>query len=50
MKLKEKVKAIVTNTIGYTIENEEYGWPPGCSSWIFQPERPKVDIKKEDKE
>ena len=36
-KIDTMIKIVVTKVV----EGEERGWPPGCATLLYQPERPK---------
>ncbi len=37
----KKMEAIVKKTVNYLVDTEQYGWPPQCGTFLYQPTRPK---------
>lgn len=36
-----KIETMIKNVVKKVVEGEERGWPPGCATLLFQPERPE---------
>lgn len=37
---KEKIKEVTSKIIEDIIDEDMLEWPPGCATYIYQPERP----------
>lgn len=35
------IDTMIKNVVNKVVEGEERGWPPGCATLLYQPERPK---------
>lgn len=46
--VKELVKKKSKEIVAKMVAHDEDGWPPICTSFIYQPERPRVCPKNED--
>ena len=48
MENNSKMDIMIKKIVNKVVEGEERGWPPGCATLLYQPERPKrVDEKKD---
>ena len=40
-KVNEKMESVLKKVVNYVVDTELYGWPPQCTSFLYQPARPK---------
>ncbi len=40
-KENEKIQKAIKKVVNHIIEVEEYGWPPQCATFLYQPIRPR---------
>lgn len=38
---KSQMDTIIKIIVNKVVEGEERGWPPGCATLLYQPERPE---------
>ena len=43
MENNSKMDKMIRKIVGKVVEGEERGWPPGCATLLYQPERPKQE-------
>ena len=36
-----KIDTMIKKIVNKVVEGEERGWPPGCTTLLYQPERPE---------
>ena len=36
-----KIETMIKKIVNKVVEGEERGWPPGCATLLYQPERPE---------
>ena len=44
-----KIETMIKNVVKKVVEGEERGWPPGCATLLYQPQRPMRVTEKEEK-
>lgn len=44
-----KIEPLIKKVVKKVVEGEEAGWPPGCATLLFQPQRPMRVTEKEEK-
>lgn len=42
-----KMDTMIKIIVNKVVENEANGWPPGCATLLYQPERPEQKQEKE---
>lgn len=44
-KVNQKVESVVKKAVNHMVDTELYGWPPQCTSFLYQPVRPQRESK-----
>lgn len=44
-----KIETMIKSVVRKVVEGEESGWPPGCATLLYQPQRPVRENEKEEK-
>lgn len=44
-KVNQKVESVVKKAVNHMVDTELYGWPPQCTSFLYQPVRPHRESK-----
>ena len=45
-KQNAQIEGIIKKAVKHLVDTELYGWPPQCSTFLYQPIRPKMKNKK----